>query len=364
MEFDFYDENDIRLDSMLEQMKLTDGIDFDRIGQSDAVETFEICRPTETFNFLHEAAVISFKGVLYASWYNCGVTELKGYTPIRGAKSLDGGRTWTEPEVIIDDPTGKILFCPPVYGIDGGKLYMLVNEMVSADHMHAIDLLILNENSGKFEFLRSIPLPFKLNTNVYRLNNGKLMLPGRIAEPDGFPNTPAVLISDSGRIDSDWRLVKILPDGGLPDGSILGHAEISALIDRDEILIFCRDDNRRVPIVFKSNDSGESWRGPIAIDIPFSSSKIYSGTLADGRNYVIGNLYPGRKKLAMLISKPGKWQFDRAIILQDGVGALGYGVMWHYPVAFEADKLYVIYTSNVDDVRRGCVISAIDTNRI
>ena len=46
----------------------------------------------------------------------------------------------------------------------------------------------------------------KLNTNVYTLSNGKLLLPGRWCVRDTFANTPCVIISDDGKIDGDWRI--------------------------------------------------------------------------------------------------------------------------------------------------------------
>jgi len=347
MIFPYYRDVDKTFDAMLDQIKLTDGIDFDNIPPSDNVTNSIICRPDEEYSFLHEAAIISYHGVLYASWYNCPKVELHGATPIRESRSYDGGKTWSSPEVIVEDPTGKILYCPPVYGIDNDKLYLLLNEMVSADHIHALDLYILNEETGKFELLWSRPIPFKLNTNVYRMANGKLLLPGRIAELDGFPNTPAVLISDSGHIDSDWRLVHIQPNGNFIDGSAFDHPEISAVIDGDRILMFCRDDRRFVPIVYESKDNAEHWSKMLACDIPFGNSKIYSGTLSDGRNYVIGNLAPyARRKLFMLLSKPHETVFTEAIMLRDGGGEEeGHTSQWCYPVAYEADgNLYIIYT--------------------
>ena len=46
--------------------------------------------------------------------------------------------------------------------------------MVSADHIHALDLFVFDEESDKFIQLWSKPIPFKLNTNVVKLNNGYL----------------------------------------------------------------------------------------------------------------------------------------------------------------------------------------------
>ena len=97
--------------------------------------------------FLHEAAIVAYKGVLYASWYLCPEQELIGYTPIVGRRSYDGGATWTEPEILAEDPTERILYCPPVYGTADGKLYLLMNQMVEADHIHSLDLYVLNEET-------------------------------------------------------------------------------------------------------------------------------------------------------------------------------------------------------------------------
>ena len=209
------------------------------------VEKQVIQRTGEPFVFLHEAAIIEFEGVLYASWYNNLEDELSGYTPIAERRSYDGGKTWMELQIICEDKEEKIKYCPPVYGICDGKLYMLVNQMVAPDRMHALDLYVLNRETDKFELLWSRPIPFKLNTNVVKLPNGKLMLPGRIAEMDGFPNTPAVLISDDGKIDSQWRLVKIAENGKLPDGKDLVHPEISVICAENDLYMFCRNDQRK-----------------------------------------------------------------------------------------------------------------------
>ena len=347
-------------------MKLLNNSTMPILERSDDIKTYEVHYPLSDYSFLHEAAIIEYHGILFASWYNNHKTELHGRTPIRGRRSYDGGRSWSEPEVILDDTSGEIIYCPPVYGICDDKLYMLVNEMVGADLIHALDLLLYNEKTDKFEFLWSKPIPFKLNTNVCKLNSGKLLLPGRIAELDGFPVTPAVLISDSGKIDAEWRIVRIQENGDLPDGTQLFHPEVSPIIHGEDIIMFCRNDNGKVPIGYKSSDSGESWTEPYFMDIPFSNSKIYSGTLSDGRDYVIGNLCPNRGKLVLLLTNREDKKFSKGYILQDGFNErLNYGLMWHYPSAYEADgKLYVIYSADIEGSGRGAVLSVLPIDKL
>lgn len=359
----YFSDEDRALYGMLEHRTLlTPDIDCAALPAYPGQETHTVCLPNEEFLFLHEAAVMPFHGKLYAAWYNNPEIELNGYTPIRGSVSADGGKSWSPIRIVAEDRSGAILYCPPVFAVYGERLYMFLNEMVSADHIHSFDLYVLEEESGGWRLLWRRPVPFKLNTNVVKLPSGKWMLPGRCGELDGFPATPAVLLSDSGTPDGDWRLVKVQSDRFLPDGCEYVHPESSAIVCGDTVTLFVRDDRRRVPLLYESRDGGESWSGPTSHDIPFSSSKIYAGTLRDGRNYVIGNLHPGRTRLAVFFSRPGSTVFDRGYLLQDECNAaLGYGVNWHYPCAEEADgKLYIISTVNVDEQNhRGAALTVL-----
>ena len=356
-----------RLAAMLPHIDLLpDSVSPGSLGKIPGSRDVIVSRPTPEFLFLHEAAVIGYHGILFASWYNCPVGELHGHTPIRGAKSFDGGKTWTAPEVIASDPSGKLLCCPPVYGICDDTLYLLCNTMVGADLMHSLEFYRYDESVEKFQFLRSEPLPFKLNTNVYTMPNGKLLLPGRIAEMDSFPNTPAVLISDSGKIDAPWRLVKIQPNGDLPDGSSLLHPEISAIVQKDLITIFCRDDNREVPLLYQSRDCGETWSGPISHNIPFCGSKIYSGTLSNGVNYVIGSL-DNRDRLSIFFSNPGSMVFSCGYDIRNGYDSvLDLCPQFSYPAACEMDGLlHIIYTMQTpprENNIRGAMLTSIPVN--
>lgn len=366
---DFYEFHDMLLATKLQNVRFLD----ERFAESDAeVKSVLVYEPNDRFKFLHEAAIIEYRGVLYASWYNNPITELQGYTPICGRRSYDWGKTWTELEIISHDETEKILYCPPVYGICDDKLYLLMNQMVAPDHIHALDLYVLNNETEKFELLWSRPIPFKLNTNVVTLPNGKLMLPGRVGELDGFPNTPAVLISDSGKIDAPWRLVKIAENGNLPDGKKFVFPELSVMRVDNTLLMFCRNDQRMVPIVYLSTDFGETWSAPCSHDVPYIPSKIYAGNLSDGRKYLIANVdVTGRSKLAVYFTDAdgGKFIKRKVLFYKDTSHISGAAqdreASCCYPAACEADgKLYIIATLRYVGGERGAVLYTVDLNEI
>ncbi len=361
-------EADKGLFEKMSLIKLTDEDVISNLTKSPSIKTCSVTTPSKEFGFLHEGAVIVFKGKIFAAWYNNEKLELSHRTPIRYSISEDEGQTWSDARIIADDPEGNTLYCPPVFGIEDGRLYLFLNEMVKADHMHALDLYVYDEEAEQFVFLWSRPIPFKLNTNVYTLPSGKRMLCGRTGPLDGFPTIPAVMISDSGKIDAPWRMVKFQTHNELPDGRSYGHPEISAVVIGTTIYVFCRNDHSTLPLLFISRDEGETWLPACTHNIPFSASKIYAGTLSDGRNYVIGNIHPGRERLAIFITEQNDMTFTEGFILQDGYSEeLSFGRRWHYPCAYENDgKLYIVYTAEYDEtvVKRGLVISVIDLRNL
>ncbi|MBE5761485.1 MAG: helix-turn-helix domain-containing protein [Clostridiales bacterium] len=358
----FYDYDDMLQATQMECLRFLSK-DIKKIKQD--IQSVHIRVPDNDFKFLHEAAIIEYHNVLYASWYQCPEKELRGYTPICGKRSYDGGKTWSDLEIICEDKSEKILYCPPVYGICDDRLYMLVNQMVAPDHIHSLDLYVLNTETCKFELLWSRPVPFKLNTNVVTLPNGKLMLPGRIAELDGFPNTPAVLISDSGKIDTQWRLVKIADDGNLPCGTKLVHPEISVICAEDILYMFCRNDKRKVPLVYISNDYGETWSDVCAHDIPYVSTKVYCGTLSDGRHYIICNTdKPNRSKLSVYFTADQSIKLSKQLEIFDTDDYPWRGAM-HYPAACEYEGyLYIIATKGYENAARGAELFKINLKEI
>ena len=357
--FPHFTEQDICLYNRLELCHLLEHAQ--NIPVDTCTQLHTVHNPDAEYNFLCEAAIVEFKGKLYSSWYNCSDKKVKRRTSVRGRRSADGGKTWSDIEVIADDPTGNIQYGPSVYGISDGKLYMMINEMILLDHVCAVHLYVLDETSDTFCRLWSKPISFKLNTNTMRLPNGKLMISGGTAEYQNFTSVPAVLISDSGKMDGDWRVVKVAENCRLPDGAKLVHPETCPIITENQIYLFCRNDNRHVPLLYVSEDNGENWSGPKTHDIPLVNSKIYCGRLSDGRNYIIGNIEKtDRSKLMIYFSEKNSMRFTKSIQIPDGKGK---GV--YYPSAYEYNgKLYVTYTENWDYFVRSTKLAIVNLENI
>ena len=55
---------------------------------------------SDGYKFLHGAAIIHHKGVLYANWANSPANENGPRETLQGRRSSDGGKTWSDVEVI------------------------------------------------------------------------------------------------------------------------------------------------------------------------------------------------------------------------------------------------------------------------
>ena len=52
---------------------------------------------SDAYHFLHDAAIIEHKNILFAAWYNCPRAKMQETALIRGRRSFDTGLTWSAP---------------------------------------------------------------------------------------------------------------------------------------------------------------------------------------------------------------------------------------------------------------------------
>ena len=125
------------------------------------------------------------------------------------------------------------------------------------------------------------------------------------------------------------------------------------------VRLFRDTGNRGFLYARESNDGGQSWSTPTQTNVPDSPSKTISGTLPDGRTYMIGNQVNDkayeRDPLTLAISRDGvnyDWaaaiRFDRPGIEFPGDGK---GPGYQYPAAtVDGNELVVTYSIGKEDI--------------
>jgi hypothetical protein len=308
-----------------------------------------IALPDSNYRFLHDCVITSFKNTLYAAWYNCPETEIADRSVIRGRYSTDNGATWSAVKYFAQDSTNRMMYVPPAFGQADSNLFLYVTRMSGHDQVHDILIFKLNEAAHNFTKVDSISIPFIINTSIIKLDNGTLIAGGRRANrPGALPLIPAVLISDSGSPLGPWRTADLQKDSNNPDGTAFEYPETGLIATGSALTAVVRGEQSR-PIVYHSDNYGNSWSVPTFIDFPLSGqSKITCGTLSDGRDYIIGNAEGhDREKLIIGFRAKGEKSFTKSYLLQNGENAkLRASPEWSYPTGCESNNhLFVIYTS-------------------
>lgn len=315
----------------------------------------------DRYSFLHDAAIVAHNGTLFAAWYNCPRGEMQGESVIRGRRSRDGGRTWSEIEVIAADTQKQgIMYVPVAFCSWQGQLYAYVTNMKGGpDLVHHCEVFVLDKKARAWASRGFIAGPFLPNCSPRRMDDGSFLMAGRMADrPGRKPTIPGVAISRGERLTEPWSLVRLLPAGTLANGRVIPYPETTAIVEGKEITALVRR-QRGNSLVFFSHDYGRTWSAPREHNFPMAASKIYAGTLSTGQRYVLCNLpSPVRRDLlAIAVSRPGRKAFSKVWKIRDGhCHALKARPEWSYPCAAEFEgKLHVVYTSE----KHHCVLTAI-----
>lgn len=306
---------------------------------------------SDSFNFLHDAAIVEHKNILYAAWYNCPDGEMEETALIRCRKSSDKGLTWSEVEIIASDKKMKgIMYVPVSLLSHNGILYAFISNMEGGpDLVTKCEVFILNEKNNSWSSSGFITGPFLPNCSPIKMDNENFIMAGRMASKVGEkPTIPAVAISHGDKLTEQWDVIPLKYNGKLPANENPDFPETTVIVDGAKITAFVRN-HSQYPLLFESKDYGRIWSDPLVHNFPFASSKIYAGTLSTGQNYVFSNIVSNgyRDLLTLAVSSPNKKQFSKLWKIRDGFSSKLQSVPeWSYPSATEYDgKLYVVYTS-------------------
>ncbi len=312
---------------------------------------------TDTYKFLHDAAIVAHKGVLVAGWYNCPEREIEGESLIRARRSADGGKTWSGLEVVASDRQREGVFYVPVQFLSHqGILHAFVGKMKGGhDRIVACATYSLDETRNEWVSRGEIADLFLPNTAPMKMANGNFIMGGRVAAALGeLPLIPAVAISAGEALTGRWRVVPLCAQE-FPAGH---HPETALLMRDGELVALVRNNGSLTPRLFRSQDHGETWNELLGHQFTATAAKMYSGTLGTGQRYVLFN-HPrdGRRFLILGVSRPGGMAPVRLWRIQGP--ASGEPGVSHYPCAVEHDGLlHIVYTAHYSG-QRTCELATV-----
>lgn len=301
------------------------------------------------YKFLHGAAIVHYKGTLFANWANSPTNENGPHETLQGRRSTDGGRTWSDIEVIGPGFAGPDRHSHGVLFVHKGELWTICSRFgvgVAGRRFPGLkgEAFVLNETTDKWESRGIVMHNCWPYDEPVRLDNGDFITGGQ--DKDGLP----VVAVSHGDDLTKWDSI-LIP---YPPALAPSFAETTVLADGSHVIAVIRGGGG-VAWVSTSDDFGRTWTRAQRSNLPMPRAKAYLGQLSTGQWYLLSNL-KNRDTLVISVSKPGERTLSRMLRIRHGRSGpprfkgAAKGKQWSYPYGHEHDgKLYVVYSIGKED---------------
>lgn len=338
-----------------------DGVDIPRVAELRTVPSRRVTiKPFEPevdgYIFLHGVALVKFKGRMYCSWAHNRFLENSDDEEVNFAVSDDDGATWSgfvrghmAPEKGVAVSHGSFL-------AHGGALYFFAPQFKGqlGAEMLKMGVYRLDEATGAFTYLGvALDDRFWPMCEPILMADGSYIMAGiYVGASYRAPDNAAAVAISRGADVLHWDMVKVAKAEG-----VRVWGECSVTVDGGHCQMICREHSgKKVALYSESHDFGQTWSAMDLSDMPMVGSKPYTGTLSDGRRYLICSSakdIDDRDPLTIALTKKGEAKFSE-ILRIDG------GKYLSYPYAVEIDKkLYVAYSATAEGANRNSAELAI-----
>ncbi len=325
--------------------------DPERIPFAAGIQHSTIHRPAEDgYKFLHGAAIVMHRGVLYANWANSPTNENGPHETLQGRRSKDGGKTWEPLEVVGPGFKGADRHSHGVLFRHRDELWTICSRFGTGEpngrRFRGLrgEAFVLDEKANQWKSRGIVMQNCWPYDEPVRMGNGSYITGGQ--DKDGYP----VVAMSRGDDFTKWDSV-LIP---FPPQLKPSFAETTVWADGAHVLAVIRG-GAGVAWVSTSDDHGKTWAKARPSNLPMPRAKAYLGRLSTKQLYLVSN-YRNRDTLCISVGKPGAKTLSHMWRLRHGKSGPprfpghAKGKQWSYPYAHEHEgKLYVVYSIGKED---------------
>ncbi len=320
--------------------------DVEQIPFAEGIEHRTVHRPSKDgYKFLHGAAIVEHKGVMYANWANSPTNENGPHETLQGRRSKDGGKTWGPLEVIGPGFEGADRHSHGILFKHQDKLWTICSRFGTGEppgrRFRGLrgEAFVLDEETDRWRSRGIVMRNCWPYDEPVRMGNGSHITGGQ--DKDGYP----VVAISRGADFTKWDSV-LIP---FPPQLEPSFAETTVWAEGAKVWAVIRGGGG-VAWVSTSTDFGTTWAKARPSNLPMPRAKAYLGRLSTGQLFLVSN-YGNRDTLVISVSKPGQDTLDRMRRIRHGKSdaprfdGAAKGKQWSYPYACEHDgKLYIVYS--------------------